>query len=289
MWKDTFKLLRINQWVKNLLLFAPLVFAQDLLRTHYFINSLIAFSSFCLLSSCMYIVNDISDRVADRHHPVKKDRPLASGRVSVNTAWGLAGLTLLIGTALGWVVNVQFLLVAYTYLLVIISYSLWLKRIAILDIMIISMGFVLRAYAGSVAINVELSAWLIVTTLFLALFLTLGKRRNELVTLGAVARDHRLSLAGYSQSLLDQLIVIAATASLLSYTLYTLSEDTIERFGNTELVYTLPVVVYGLFRYFYLVYMDNRTGDPTEVLYTDTPILASVALWGVLVVAIIYF
>lgn len=282
------KLLRPKQWIKNLLVFAPLIFAQELLVFENVIRSVFAFIAFCFLSSCMYVVNDIYDCELDKAHPIKSKRPLPSGRISSQQAWIMALLLGALGLILAWYLGRDFSLVAVIYLALILAYSVWFKHEVILDVLIVSVGFVLRALAGAVVIQVEFSPWLLVTTLFLALFLALGKRRRELILLADEAVNHRKILGEYSRSLLDQLIVMVATASLLSFTLYTLSSNTITKFGTTNLVYTLPLVIYGLFRYFYLVYRKDGGGDPTETLYTDLPLLGCVALWGILIIVIIY-
>lgn len=282
------QLLRPKQWIKNLLVFAPLVFAGKLMDWPSVVLAVGAFAGFNLLASSMYILNDIHDLEFDKQHPNKKYRALASGKVTVETAWSLSVGLLLGALWVTWWVESELTLVALLYAGLIFSYSRYLKSIVVLDVLVVAIGFVLRALAGAVAINVVFSPWLLVTTLFLALFLVLGKRRQELVGAGEHAHRHRPVLGEYSVALLDQLIGVVATASLVSYALYCLWPETIARFGTTNLIYTLPIVVYGLFRYFYLVYLRDRDGDPTEILYSDRPLLVAIVLWGVFVIAIIY-
>jgi 4-hydroxybenzoate polyprenyltransferase len=288
MLKAILKTFRIKQWAKNLLIFAPLIFAQDLNHIGQASEAIMAFVSFCLISSTMYFINDINDVLSDRYHPIKRLRPIAAGEVSIPMAYSTSTIILFIGLLLAYLVGFDFLVVAFVYLVMTFSYSQWLKKVVILDVLMVAFGFVLRAYAGSVAIGVVFSPWLLVTTLFLALFLTLGKRRHELVILGDKASTHRRILSQYSREFLDQLIMVVGTSSLLSYTLYTLAPETVVRFGSSGLSYTLPIVIYGLFRYFYLIYLKGGGGDPTEVLYSDGPILISVGLWIMAVVVIIY-
>ncbi|HEX9679267.1 MAG TPA: decaprenyl-phosphate phosphoribosyltransferase [Candidatus Saccharimonadales bacterium] len=282
------QLLRPKQWIKNLLVLAPLIFAGRLTDGPSVVLAVGAMVGFSLLASSMYILNDVHDLEFDRQHPFKKFRALASGKITVEAAWSLAVGLLLAAIGITWWVGQELTLVALAYAGLIFTYSRYLKSQVVLDVLVVAVGFVLRALAGAVAIGVVFSPWLLVTTLFLALFLVLGKRRQELVGSDTVAHRYRPVLADYSSKMLDQLLVMVATASLVGYSLYCLWPDTTARLGSSNLIYTLPVVIYGLFRYFYLVYRRDENGDPTEMLYTDRPLLASVVLWGVLVVVIIY-
>lgn len=288
MWRALIKTLRPKQWVKNLLIFAPLIFAQALFNAESVYRAVLMFGSFCLLASATYVVNDILDCEEDRRHPTKKNRPIAAGLVSVNVAWMVAVLTMVFGLLIAWLLGWAALMVALGYLVLTSAYSVYLKRQVLVDVLVLAIGFVLRALAGAVAIGVVFSSWLMVTTLFLALFLALGKRRHELLLLAGQASSHRRSLEDYSEALLDQLIMIVATVSLVSYILYTLDAHTVQRFGAFGLAYTVPVVVYGLFRYFFLVHKRADGGNPTDTLLGDMPLLISVVVWGVVVVGLVY-
>jgi len=282
-------LLRPRQWSKNLVVFAGLIFAQELRSSRLVWESIAAFALFCLASSAVYILNDIVDREQDACHPVKRLRPIASGAVAVPTAAVLA--LALGGSALGmglWL-GKSFALVLAGYVALIVAYSLLLRNVIILDVMAIAAGFVLRAVGGAVAIQVEISPWLIVCTTLLALFLGLSKRRGELVAVGeenAVA--HRPLLAEYSPSLLDQMIGIVAAATIVSYALYTMWPATVEKFHGHNLALTIPFVLYGMFRYLYLVHRKGEGGSPENVLLTDKPLALNIVLWVIAVVAIIY-
>jgi 4-hydroxybenzoate polyprenyltransferase len=239
------------------------------------------------LSSGVYLINDILDRDVDRRHPQKSARPIASGSLSVLTA-AVAATVLLVGAlAAAIVVGSTFALVALVYVAVMTTYSLVLKHHLILDALAVASGFVLRALAGAVAVGVSFSHWLLILTLLLALFLALGKRRAELIVLGAHAPDHRRTLAYYSPALLDQLLGIVTASTLLAYAFYTISAETIAKFGNDWLLLTFPFPLYGLFRYLHLV-QQGGGGDPAEHLFSDGPLLLCVGLWGIAVILIVY-
>jgi 4-hydroxybenzoate polyprenyltransferase len=280
--------LRPHQWSKNLLVFAGLVFSRRLLDAGAFVETLAAFAIFCALSGVVYLTNDILDRATDRNHPLKSRRPIAAGLVPVPLAIGSAIVLLLASlggaVALGW----QFAVVAAAYVVLNTSYSLFLKHVVILDVLTISVGFVLRAAAGAIAINVAISHWLFVCTILLALFISLAKRRHEIVLLAEGATTHRRILGEYTPYLLDQMIGIAAGASLLAYILYTISPENTERFGTPWLDLTIPFPLYGIFRYLYLVHRRDGGGSPADMLMSDFPLLACVVLWAVAVVIIIY-
>lgn len=280
--------LRPRQWTKNLIVFAGLIFGQRLEDLRAVALALAAFAIFCALSGAVYLVNDVADREQDRRHPIKSRRPIAAGLVSPGTALGAAALlgggALLAAYAVGpWFGHVS---VAYVGLLGL--YSAWLKHIVIFDVLVLALGFVLRAAAGAVAIAVPISHWLLVLTIQLALFLGLAKRRHELVLLADNASGHRASLGEYSPQLLDQLIGIVAASTLIAYAIYTISAETVEKFGSDLLGLTLPFPIYGVFRYLYLVHRRADGGNPSETLLTDRPLLACVALWGLAVIVIIY-
>lgn len=285
--KYLFQSLRPKQWVKNLLVFAALVFSQKLFVVEDFLKATAAFLIFCGLSGAIYLVNDVCDFERDRQHPEKCNRPIAAGllskKVALAEAAGLFGL----GLGFGFKLGAGFGLVTTFYAILTLSYSLFLKNFVILDVLLVSAGYVLRAIAGALSISVEISPWLLSCTLFLALFLSVGKRRHEFLTL-TNASAHRKSLGEYTTNLLDSMLVMTATASMLSYTLYTQAAETVKKFGTSNLIYTTPFVIYGLFRYFYLIYQKNRGGSPAETLITDFPLLLDIFLWGVIVVGIIY-
>lgn len=280
--------LRPHQWSKNLLVFAGLVFARRLLDPPSIARSVAAFAIFCALSGVVYLINDIADRETDRSHPLKCRRPIASGQISISLAWTtvlVLGLAAMSGAlALGG----RFALVAAGYLLLNVCYSAFLKHVVIMDVLTIAIGFVLRAAAGAIAIDVAISHWLFVCTILLALFISLAKRRHELVLLAAGAREHRRILDEYSPYLLDQMIGITAAACLIAYILYTVSPENAERFGTPWLDLTTPFPIYGIFRYLYLVHRRDGGGSPADLLLSDLPLLACVAGWVLTVVAIIY-
>ena len=280
--------LRPRQWTKNLIVFFGLIFGEQLRNPEAVVRATLAFAIFCALSGVVYLINDIRDREADRMHPVKSRRPIASGAVGVEAA----GLTaLLIGAAAiagAFVLTPAFGAVAVAYLTLLTLYSAWLKHIVILDVITLAAGFVLRAYAGAVAIDVEFSHWLLLLTLLSALFLALSKRRAELITLADDAKGHRRSLAEYSPYLLDQMIGVVTACTLLAYAFYTIDDETVLKFGTDALLWTVPFPLYGIFRYLYLVHQREGGGDPSETLLTDRPIQLCVALWGLAVIWILY-
>jgi 4-hydroxybenzoate polyprenyltransferase len=281
--------LRPRQWAKNLLVFAGLVFGYRLFDIPSVVRASAAFAVFCTLSSAVYLVNDVVDRPADRIHPLKALRPIASGAIDVRVAWFVA--TLLAATSLAVAVwlDLKFGLIALAYALLMVSYVSMLKHVVVADVCAIGLGFALRAWAGAAVIHVPVSRWLLIVTLFLAMFLSLTKRRAELSALGADAVTHRRVLRAYnSWNVLDILIAVVTGATLVTYALYTVSPDTIERFGTTRLLFTLPFPVFGVVRYLFLVYRGRGGADPSEHLLSDVPLLASVALWIITVTAIIY-
>jgi 4-hydroxybenzoate polyprenyltransferase len=280
--------LRPHQWTKNLIVFAGLVFGERLFVAADVARASAAFGVFCLLSGVVYLVNDVRDCDADRVHPTKCRRPIASGAVSraVAMATALALTVVALGTA--FALSVRFGLVAISYVALLVLYSVSLKHIVILDVLTLASGFVIRAWAGAEAISVAMSHWLLLLTLLLALFLALSKRRAELVSLAGSASQHRPSLAEYSPYLLDQMISVVTASTLLAYALYTIDPETVIKFGTDRLVYTVPFPLYGIFRYLYLVHRRDGGGNPSEMLVTDRPLLACVALWGVAVIALVY-
>ncbi|HUU46945.1 MAG TPA: decaprenyl-phosphate phosphoribosyltransferase [Acidobacteriota bacterium] len=279
--------IRPTQWVKNFVVFAGLVFSQRFVYVDDVLHSLGAFAVFCALASAVYLFNDIRDRENDRTHPVKRERPIASGALPVGTASTAAVILAVVGLVGAWRLGTLFLAAAGVYLVLNLAYSAFLKRVAIVDVMIIALGFVLRAAAGAAAIDVVISPWLIVCTTLLALFLGLGKRRGELLALKEDAADHRAALARYSPYLLDQFIAVTTASTVVAYALYTLSAETQAKFGTDQLIWTLPFVLFGVFRYLYLIHGEGKGGNPTAAFLTDPPLLIDVLLWLAAVLVII--
>ncbi|MCC6178044.1 MAG: decaprenyl-phosphate phosphoribosyltransferase [Chloroflexi bacterium] len=278
--------LRPKQWSKNLLVFAGLVFTYNLLNPGMLERVIGAFLVFCALSSAGYLWNDLRDVRADRLHPTKRFRPIASGLVPVGLA-ASAGLILGLGGLGGaFALGVPFGLVASLYLLLTVSYSIWLKHLVLIDIFSISAGFVLRAVGGAVVIGVPVSPWLYVCTVLVSLFLALGKRRNELEVLESGAGNHRKNLEQYSLELVDQLILIVASVTIMAYSLYTFSADNLPR--DHSMMATIPLVLYGLFRYLYLVRVRGQGGAPEDMLLTDPGLLGTVVAWALLSVVLLY-
>jgi 4-hydroxybenzoate polyprenyltransferase len=285
--------LRPRQWTKNLVLFAGLVFSKSATDPALAVRSLLGFVCFCLASGAVYIINDIADREQDRLHPVKRNRPIAAGvlKPSVAAAWAI--VLIIATTVLAFILGGSFFVVFLIFLALNLFYSFKLKQIMGLDVLAIAVGFVLRAIAGVDVLakaepGIELSPWLLVCTLFLALFLGLGKRRAELAQLDEDAQRHRKSLANYSIGLLNQMIAMVSAATVISYSIYTISPGTVQKFHTEKLVYTIPFVVYGLWRYLYLVSEREGGGNPSEVLLTDAPLLVTVLLWVLVAAGVLY-
>ena len=280
--------LRPRQWTKNLLVFAGLIFSRGLLEPALVARSVLAFSLFCLLSGGVYLINDVMDAERDRAHPQKRHRPVASGRLPPAVALA-AGVGLLAGaTAAAFLLSPRFGLVALAYAVLLTAYSAGLKHVVIVDTLIIAGGFVLRALAGVVVLGIDFSDWLLLCTILLALFLTFGKRRAELRELEAGAIGHRPILSEYSPELLDQMIAVVTASTLMAYALYTMATETHVRLGTARLPLTIPFVLYGIFRYLYLLYRRDLGGNPSEHLLTDRALLVDVALWGTAVILILY-
>lgn len=280
--------LRPHQWVKNTLLFGGLVFSHSLTRIDAVRDSLLGFVAFCLASSGIYLFNDLRDIEEDRKHVVKRFRPLASGAVSPVSAAVILVLLWIESLLLGFRLGLGFGVILAVYLTTNLGYSLGLKKAVILDVMIVASGFVLRAVAGALAIGVKPSPWLILCTLMLALLVGFGKRRHELVLLKEHASKHRVSLQGYSLPFLDLMMAISAAAAVVTYSLYTMADETVARFGTRALVLTTLCVMYGIFRYLYLVHQRGEGGDPARLFITDWPTLVNGVLWIGLACFIIY-
>jgi 4-hydroxybenzoate polyprenyltransferase len=280
--------LRPGQWTKNLLVFAGLLFGRRLFDARAVGDAVAAFAVFCALSGVVYLVNDIADRSSDREHPLKARRPIASGALPVRTAVIAAVVIAAAALVLAGELGPRFAGVAAAYLALQILYSAVFKHLVILDVLTIAIGFVLRAVAGAVAVNVEISHWLLVCTILLALFIGLAKRRHEIVLLADGATHHRPILGEYSPYLLDQMIAVVTASTLMAYVFYTISPETQEKFGTPWLGLTIPFPLYGIFRYLYLVHRREGGGSPAELLLTDRPLLVCVALWALTVALIIY-
>jgi 4-hydroxybenzoate polyprenyltransferase len=283
-----FDSVRPEQWTKNLFVFAGVLFGGRLLQAAALWRALGAFAVFCAVSGAVYLFNDLADREADQRHPLKRMRPIASGHLSPRTAAVAAVLLGAGGIAAATLLQPMLGLVTGAYVALLILYSAALKHLVIVDVLTIAAGFVLRAVAGAIAVDVPIGHWLLICTTLLALFLALSKRRHELVLLGDGAISHRRILEEYSPYLLDQMIAVVTASTLIAYTLYTVSPDTAERLGTDRLGLTIPFVLYGIFRYLYLVHQKRGGGSPAAMLLTDVPLLACVALWTLSVALILY-
>ncbi len=283
-----FKTMRPRQWTKNVFIFAALVFDKQLFIVDSFLRTLAGFALFCLISSCVYIFNDLADVEADRQHPEKKNRPIASGKLPVSAAWTAGIVFVIVALGLAYLLAPAFAVVVATYFVLNLAYSLWLKHIAILDVLIISAGFFLRVGAGVTLIAVErFSPWLYIVMFLLSLFLGFGKRRAELALLSHGAGSHRKVLDGYTLPLLDQYIMIVSGTTIVAYSLYTFSAPNVPE--NHSMMLTIPFMVYAIFRYLYLIEVKHAGGTPEEVLLSDRPFQLSMLLWAVTVIVIFYF
>ena len=280
--------LRPKEWTKNLVIFAGVLFSQNLFNLPLLFKAFLAFITFCLLSGSVYILNDLTDIEEDKSHPLKSNRPLAAGRLQ--TSHALFSLIILVPLVLGfsYYLDSAFFLIALCYFLLQVAYSFMLKHIIILDVFTISGGFLLRVIAGVAVINVEISSWFLLCTTLLSLFLGLSKRRHELVVLEKEAQNHRKVLEKYTPYLLDQMISAVTASTIVAYALYTMSEKTIEKFGTKNLTFTIPYVLYGIFRYLYLIHQKGSGGDPGHILLNDKPLFIDILLWVITVVIILY-
>ena len=287
-WSLLARSLRPEEWTKNLLVFAGLLFGGRLLDPAAVLAAASAFAIFCALSSAGYLFNDVRDRESDRRHPLKQRRPVASGELPSPTAIAATGVLAGGGLIAAAGMTPTLAAVAAAYLLLVFLYSVLLKNIVIIDVLTVAGGFVLRAIAGAVAVAVPFSAWLLVCTTLLALFLGLNKRRHELVLLGEAAIDHRRILHEYSPYLLDQMIAVVTASTVIAYTFYAISAETAARLGTARLGLTIPFVLYGIFRYLYLVHQKRGGGSPAAMLVTDRPLLICVGLWIATVAVLLY-
>lgn len=287
--------LRPEQWTKNVVVFAALLFGGADVTSGMalpirlaVVRSVVAFIVFCGLSGVVYLINDVADREGDRRHPLKARRPIACGDLAPATALAAAAVMTVCALAVAFGLGVRFGIVAVAYVTLLGAYSKRLKHVVILDVMTLAVGFVLRAVAGAVVIDVQISHWLLVCTILLALFLAMSKRRHEIVLLADGAIEHRRILGEYSPYLLDQMIGVVTASTLIAYIFYTISPETQQKFQTEWLGLTIPFPLYGIFRYLYLVHRKEGGGSPTTMLMNDRPLLACVALWAIAVVIIIY-
>jgi 4-hydroxybenzoate polyprenyltransferase len=285
MLKGLFKTMRPRQWTKNAFLFAALVFDGKLFHLPDFLRTLAGFGLFCLISSAVYIFNDLLDVESDRLHPIKKNRPIASGKVPVSIAVATGTVLVLVTLTAGYLLAWQFCLTLLVYFAMMLAYSKWLKHILILDVLILAAGFVLRVHAGTTLIVVErFSPWLYVLMTLLALYLGFGKRRAELSLLAQAATGHRQVFDGYTIPLLDQFITIVSGTTIVAYALYTFFRPA----APESLMLTIPFVLYAIFRYLYLVQVKQIGGEPEEILLSDRPLQTSILLWGLAVLVVFY-
>jgi 4-hydroxybenzoate polyprenyltransferase len=280
--------LRPHQWVKNGFVLAPLVFGRELTDPTALTRVGLTVAAFCAASSAVYLVNDIRDREEDRRHPSKRHRPIASGALSVGVAGTAAGALLAVAAILALATSPAVAGILALYALLNFLYSAGLKHVVILDVMIVAVGFVLRVLAGGLAAQVHVSSWLLLCTIFLALFLAFSKRRHEIVLLADGAAGQRRVLDQYSPAFLDQMINVVTASSVVSYALYAVSPETSQRYHTQWLVYTLPLVLFGIFRYLYLIYQAPDEKNPTEAILSDLPFLVNLALWVLAVLWIVY-
>ncbi len=289
-WLGLLQTMRPKQWVKNLIIFAIIVFSMNFFDLVMLARTCLAFAFFCILSGAVYIINDCADLEHDRRHPVKSQRPIASGVVP--PAFAIRAAVVLSVLCLGgsFLLGIGFGLISFAYFALVVAYSYYLKNVVILDVFAIALGFVIRALAGGIVINEPISSWFLICTMFLALFLALAKRRHELLLLESEAYKHRKSLAEYSQVFLDQMIAVVTTSTVISYAMFTVSSESLEfqRYQTHNLIYTVPFVVYGIFRYLYLAYHKEQGGSPTRILLTDKALMLDIALWSIACGLILY-
>ena len=269
-------------------MFPALLFSKNLFLPELLLTALSAFLIFCFLSGSVYLFNDLIDRKEDRRHPEKAKRPIAAGTLGVGAARGAMILIASASLAASLLINFKFAGVAFGFLLMQLTYSLWLKRIVLLDILSIAAGFFLRVFAGAEAIRVPISSWLLLCAIFLSLFLALGKRRSEMVLLGKDAVGSRPVLTQYNLVFVDQMVSVATAGTVLSYSLYTLSSETVEKFHSKNLWLTIPIVVFGIFRYLFLIYQRGEGGSPEKILLSDYPLILGIGLYLLVVVSILY-
>lgn len=281
--------MRPQQWLKNFFIFAPLIFSQNVTDSILIKRSLLAFAIFCLLSGSVYILNDLKDMEEDKRHPIKSKRPIASKKLKTRHAIIAFVVASVISLLLCLLLNMNFFYIALFYLILQIAYSFRLKHVVILDVFIVAAGFFIRVIAGGLAIEVYISPWLLICTALLALFLAMSKRRHEIILLEKDAESHRPILKEYSPYLLDQMIAVVTASTVIAYCLYTISDETITKFGTTKLIFTVPFVLYGIFRYLYLIHQKSEGGTPEVLILKDKPLLLDIFLWILCASIIIYF
>ena len=287
--KSLIRTLRPWQWIKNLFVVAPLVFSSQLFSIAMDLRFIAGFFIFSLLSSAVYGINDIADREKDRNHPIKKKRPLASGAISPTVVLIVVACILGSVLPLAWLIGQKFYIISLLYLVLNVFYSFLFKRIAVLDVIMLAVGFVLRVWAGTSIAQVEPSGWIILTTFFLALFLAFCKRRQEVLVVEKEKLDTRASLSRYNIPFLDSVITIAATCAIMCFSMFALSDYALHKFNSKYIAVTVPVVVFGILRYLHLLHLYNKGEDPTMTLLTDRPLQLSIVLWFLGMIGIIYF
>lgn len=287
--KDVIQLLRPAQWSKNAILFGAILFSKHLFDPPALLRVVLAFASFCLVASAAYVMNDLRDAERDRRHPQKRHRPIPAGRVRPNAALVIGLVVGGAGLALAAALGSRFLLLVLFYLAWQVAYTFLMKEVVILDVMALATGFVLRAVAGGVVINVPISPWLVICTFLLALFMGFAKRRHEVILLDASAADHRRSLREYSPYFLDQMTAVVTASTVLAYATYTVSPEVREKLGTEYLYLTIPFVLFGIFRYLYLVHQKEEGGNPTQLMLTDLPLIVDVLLWALTAALILYW
>ena len=287
--KDLLTSMRPYQWSKNILLFAGLFFSLSLFNVPLVLKAFYGFISFTFASSSVYLFNDLTDIEKDKRHPLKKNRPLAAGRISKKEAIIVSLVLFLLSVAIpALLINYLFVTIIIAYIIINLAYSFYFKRIVILDVFLVSLGFLLRVIAGIVAIDVPISQWIIIATFLLAMLLSIGKRRGELINLNDGASDHRKSLSNYSLAFIDNLLNIIVAATIVTYALYTIADETVARFRTHMLILTTPVIIYMLFRYLYMLQHKNQGEDPIKMIIHDHHLIIGGIIWLLMVGALIY-
>jgi 4-hydroxybenzoate polyprenyltransferase len=280
--------MRPRQWLKNAFIFAGLIFSRNLSDVHLLVKVIVGFSLFCLAASSIYIFNDIKDMKKDKEHPEKCKRPIAMGLLQLKKAYAASAVLAIIALIGSFLVDLTFFAILSAYVAMNVAYSIKIKHIVILDVMCIAFGFVLRVIAGTALVDVRPSDWLIICTITLSLFLGFSKRRHEVILIGHEATNHRKVLTDYSITFLDQMIAVATACTVMSYALYTIEDETVAKFGTSNLVFTIPFVIYGIYRYLYLIHRKETGGNPTSTVLTDLPLFLNGILWLGVVIFIIY-